>query len=187
MIRAAAQLKRGAGDAGSICGWLFLFQFAEKANLSMARNINVNDVASFDLDQFAGIAYKMQLRFLILHDCAFLRQFSKPLFRPSDSTETHDATERIFGLLLMIALPSSQPSFRGVWLFLFQIAGKGNVGHAADINIKDVVSLVLDQLAGIAYKVQLRLFVFHGCAFLRQFSKNVLSTVWRHGKLMMRN
>jgi hypothetical protein len=35
--------------------------------------------------------------------------------------------------------------------------------------------------------VQLRLFVFHGCAFLRQFPKNVLSTVWRHGKLMMRD
>jgi len=68
VIPAAAQLKRGAGDAGSICGWLFLFQLAEKANLGMARNINVNDVASFDLDQFAGIAYKMQLRFLILHD-----------------------------------------------------------------------------------------------------------------------
>jgi hypothetical protein len=43
------------------------------------------------------------------------------------------------------------------------------VGHAANINIKDVVSLVLDQLACIAYKVQLRLFVFHGCPFLRQF------------------
>jgi hypothetical protein len=109
------------------------------------------------------------------------------LFRPSDSTETHDATERIFGLLLMIALPSSQPSFRGVWLFLFQLAGKENVGHAANINIKDVVSLVLDQLAGIAYKVQLRLFIFHGCAFLRQFSKNVLRPSGGHGKFTMRN
>jgi hypothetical protein len=71
----------------------------------------------------------------------------------------------------MIALPSSQPSFRGGWLFLFQLAGKENMGHAANINIKDVVSLVLDQLACIAYKVQLRLFVFHVCSFLRQFSK----------------
>jgi hypothetical protein len=77
VIPAAAQLKRGAGNAGSICGWLFLFQLAEKANLGMPRNINVNDVASFDLDQFAGIADEMQLRFLILHGCPFLRQFSK--------------------------------------------------------------------------------------------------------------
>lgn len=119
----------------------------------MARNINVNDVASFGLDQLACIADEMQLRFLILHDCAFLRQFSKSVLSTVCGTETHDATERIFGLLLMIALPSSQPSFHGVWLFFFQLAGKENVGHAANINIKDVVALVLDQLAGIAYKV----------------------------------
>jgi hypothetical protein len=175
VIPAAAQLKRGAGDAGSICSRLFLFQLAEKAKLGMARNINVNDVASFGLDQLACIADEMQLRFLILHGSTFLRQFSKTFFdRLAATVNSRRTTERIFGLLLMIALPSSQPSFCGVWLFLFQLAGKENVGHAANINIKDVVSLVLDQLAGIAYKVQLRLFVFHGCAFLRQFSKNVL-------------
>jgi cbb3-type cytochrome oxidase subunit 3 len=187
VIPAAAQLKRGAGDAGSICGWLFLFQLAEKANLGMARNINVNDVASFDLDQFAGIAYKMQLRFLILHDLCL----SPPILETVVSTVWRHGNSRCdrenIRLLLMIALPSSQPSFRGVWLFLFQLAGKENVGHAANINIKDVVSLVLDQLAGIAYKVQLRLFIFHGCAFLRQFSKNVLRPSGGHGKFTMRN
>ena len=71
------------------------------------------------------------------------------------------------------------PPFCGGWLLLFQLAGKENVGHAANINIKDVVSLVLDQFAGIAYKMQLGLFVFHTRTFLRQFSKNVPSTVWR--------
>lgn len=54
-----------------------------------------------------------------------------------------------------------------------------NVCHAANINIKDVVSLVLDQLAGIAYKMQLGFLILHGCTFLRHFSENVLSTVWR--------
>ena len=46
----------------------------------MAGNINVNDVAALALYQFACIAYQMQLRFLILHGCTFLRQFSKTFF-----------------------------------------------------------------------------------------------------------
>jgi hypothetical protein len=68
---------------------------------------------------------------------------------------------------------AAEPSFCGGCLFLFQFAVKENVGMAANINIKDVMPLVLDQLACIAYEMQLRLFVFH-CVLSPPILKNVL-------------
>jgi len=42
---------------------------------------------------------------------------------------------------------------------------------AGNIDVNDVVSLGLDQLACIAYQMKLRFLILHGYTFLRQFSK----------------
>jgi hypothetical protein len=80
----------------------------------MAGNIDINDVVSLGLDQLACISYQMQLRFLILHVCTFLRQFSKAFFdRLAATVNSRCGTESIFRLFLMSAVQAPEPSLRG--------------------------------------------------------------------------
>jgi hypothetical protein len=56
----------------------------------------------------------MQLRFLILHGCTFLRQFSKTFFdRLAATVNSGCGTTGILRLLPMGAVEGPEPSFRG--------------------------------------------------------------------------